>query len=206
VAGRAAVRVGYARGGARLAITSRPMLIRHADPARDAAACATLYAPYVSDTVISLEDSPPAAAEFAQRIEQSSATHPWLVAEIENEVAGFAYGSAHRARASYRWATDVSVYIASAHHRMGIGTTLYRELFGLLVRQGFRVACAGVTLPNEASVAIHESFGFELVGIYRHIGWKHGAWRDVGWWQVDLAPDATDPPAEPGPPVSLLSQ
>jgi len=181
------------------------MLIRHADPARDAAGCAAVYAPYVSDTVISLEASPPTAAEFERRIGQISATHPWLVAEIDHQVAGFAYGSAHRERASYRWATDVSVYVASAHQRNGVGTTLYRELFGLLARQGFRVACAGVTLPNEASVAIHESFGFELVGVYRHIGWKHGAWRDVGWWQADLAPNAIDPPEELEPPARLLA-
>jgi phosphinothricin acetyltransferase len=182
------------------------MLIRHADPARDAASSAALYAPYVSETAISLEESPPTASDFEQRMAQISANHPWLVAEIDGEVAGFAYGSAHRARASYRWATDVSVYVASSHHRQGVGTTLYRELFGLLARQGFRVACAGVTLPNEASVAIHESFGFEPVGIYRHIGWKFGAWRDVGWWQLDLAPGAADPPGEPGPPPSLLGQ
>jgi phosphinothricin acetyltransferase len=179
------------------------MLIRHADPARDAAACAAVYGPYVSDTVISLEADPPSPDEFARRIEQFSATHAFLVAVLDGELAGFAYASPHRVRASYRWATDVSVYVSSRHHRQGVGTALYRELFGLLVRQGFRVAAAGITLPNEASVAIHESLGFELVGVYRRIGWKFGAWRDVGWWQLELVPDAEDPPAEPGPPVRL---
>ncbi len=179
------------------------MLIRHADPTRDAAGCAAVYSPYVRDTVISLEEHPPSTEEFARRIEQFSATHAWLVAEIDGEIAGFAYGSPHRARASYRWATDVSVYISSRHHRHGVGSALYRELFGLLARQNMRVACAGVTLPNQASVAIHEFFGFQLVGIYRRIGWKYGAWRDVGWWQLDLAPDAPDFPAEPGPPARL---
>jgi L-amino acid N-acyltransferase YncA len=179
------------------------MLIRHADPARDAAGCAEVYGPFVRDTVISLEEDPPTAEELAGRIEQLSATHAWLMAEVDGEIAGFAYASPHRPRASYRWATDVSVYISSRHHREGVGTTLYRTLFDLLIRQGFRVACAGITLPNEASVAIHESLGFQLVGIYRRIGWKFGAWRDVGWWQLDLAPGAPDPPVEPGPPVHL---
>lgn len=179
------------------------MLIRHADPARDSAGCADVYGPYVRDTVISLEEEPPTTDEFARRIAQFSATHAWLVAEVDAELAGFAYASPHRARASYRWATDVSVYISCHHHRSGVGTALYRALFGLLVRQGFRIACAGVTLPNQGSVAIHESFGFRLVGIYRRVGWKFGDWRDVGWWQLDLAPGAPDPPTEPGPPVRL---
>lgn len=179
------------------------MLIRHADPARDSAGCADVYGPYVRDTVISLEEEPPTTDEFARRIAQFSATHAWLVAEVDAELAGFAYASPHRARASYRWATDVSVYISSHHHRSGVGTALYRALFGLLVRQGFRIACAGVTLPNQGSVAIHESFGFRLVGIYRRVGWKFGDWRDVGWWQLDLAPGAPDPPTEPGPPARL---
>jgi L-amino acid N-acyltransferase YncA len=180
-----------------------PNPIRHADPARDATGCARVYGPYVQDTVISLEEDPPTADELARRIESFSATHQWLVAEIDGEIAGFAYASPHRARAAYRWATDVSVYVSSRHHRQGVGRKLYRTLFDLLIRQGFRIACAGVTLPNEASVGIHESFGFELVGIYRAIGWKFGAWRDVGWWQLELAPGAPVPPAEPGPPARL---
>jgi L-amino acid N-acyltransferase YncA len=182
---------------------SHPMLIRHADPARDGAACAAIYAPFVRDTVISLEEVPPSMAEMAQRIERISLTHPWLVAEDAGTVVGFAYATPHRERVSYRWATDVSVYVDAGHHRRGIGRTLYRELFGLLIRQGLCVACAGVTLPNEASVALHESFGFQPVGIYRRIGWKAGAWRDVGWWQLALVAPHPGVPAEPGAPVRL---
>ncbi len=179
------------------------MLIRDADPARDAAACAAVYAPFVRNTAVSLEEDAPDAAELARRMETIGATHPWLVAERGDELAGFAYGSPHRLRASYRWAADVSVYVDPAHHRRGIGRALYGALFDLLRAQGLRVACAGITVPNPASVGLHESLGFELVGIYRRIGYKHGAWRDVGWWQLPLDPRAADPPPEPGPPVRL---
>jgi L-amino acid N-acyltransferase YncA len=187
------------------------MLIRDATPERDAGACAAIYAPYVRDTVISLEEHPPTADEFARRIEQTSATHPWIVAQDENEVIGYAYATRHRERASYRWAADVAVYINSEHHRRGVGRALYKTLFPLLIAQGLRIACAGVTLPNEASVGLHESLGFRPVGVYRNIGFKHGTWRDVGWWQLDLGASDGDehdnpphePPPDPGPPVRL---
>lgn len=179
------------------------MLIRHADADRDASACAAIYAPFVRDGVASLEEVAPDAGELARRIERISSTHAWLVAELDERVAGFAYASAHRDRASYRWATDVSVYIDPRAQRRGIATMLYRALFRLQVRQNFRIACAGITLPNQASVSLHESLGFELVGVYRRIGYKHRAWHDVGWWQLELSPGAPDPPAEPGPPLRL---
>lgn len=178
------------------------MLVRDATPERDATACAAIYAPYVTDTVISLEEQPPTAEEFAGRIQQTLQTYPWLVAEEDQEVIGYAYASRHRERASYRWAADVAVYVSSAYHRRGAGRTLYATLFSILVAQGLRIACAGVTLPNEASVGLHESLGFKAVGVYRKIGWKHGAWHDVGWWQLDLT-DVDDPPTELGPPVRL---
>jgi phosphinothricin acetyltransferase len=180
------------------------MLIRDADSARDAAACAAIYAPFVTDTVISLEEIAPTATEFVDRIAATTQTHPWLVAEDEDEVVGFAYATRHRERASYRWATDVTVYVTPARHRGGVGRALYETLFELLAAQGFRIACAGVTLPNEASVGLHEALGFKYVGVYRRIGFKFGAWRDVGWWQLDLDPDADGgPPRELGPPKRL---
>ncbi len=179
------------------------MLIRHADPDRDAAGCAAIYAPYVRDTVISLEEQSPDADEVARRIERISRTHPWLVAEEDGEVCGFAYGSLHRERAAYRWATDVTVYVDPTYHRRGLGRALYTALFELLRRQGFHVACAGVTLPNEASVGLHESLGFLPVGVYRRIGFKFGAWWDVGWWQLDLLRAGPDPPREPEPPARI---
>jgi phosphinothricin acetyltransferase len=171
--------------------------IRDADPDRDAAVCAAIYTPYVEASPTSFEEEPPSVAEMAERIRQTSATHPWLVAEQDGEVAGYAYACSHRARPAYRWSVDVSVYIASPHQGQGHGRRLYEELFERLRRQGFRVACAGITLPNEPSVALHERLGFEPVGVYKGIGWKAGAWRDVGWWQLELAPAGEEVPPEP---------
>jgi phosphinothricin acetyltransferase len=177
-----------------------PATIRSADPERDAAACAAIYAPHVEAGPVSFEERPPDAAELATRIARTAATHPWLVAERGGEVVGYAYACPHRQRPAYRWSVDVSVYVATDHVGQGIGRGLYGELFERLRRQRFRMACAGVTLPNEASVALHESLGFTRVGTMREIGWKAGAWRDVGWWQLELAPGEGEPPPEPLPP------
>jgi phosphinothricin acetyltransferase len=178
------------------------MLIRHADPALDASACAVVYEPFVTGSAISFEDAPPDTAELGNRIERITRTHPWLVAELDGEVVGFAYGSLHRERAAYRWAADVSVYVAAKAQRRGIGRELYRTLFELLERQGFRTLCAGITLPNDASVGLHEALGFRRIGVYRRIGFKQGCWRDVGWWQLELLPPDA-PGSEPGAPLRL---
>jgi phosphinothricin acetyltransferase len=177
--------------------------IRHAEAPRDAAACAEIYAPFVRETAISFEDEPPDASEFARRITEGSASYPWLVAEDAGRVMGYAYASPHRQRAAYRWAADVAVYVAPGQRRKGQGRALYEALLWLLPRQGVRIACAGIALPNPASVGLHQALGFQLVGVYRRIGWKAGAWHDVGWWQVELmAPDG-GAPAELGPPARL---
>jgi len=179
------------------------MHIRHADPARDGAACAAVYAPYVTDSVASFEEHPPGAVEMTGRIERVSERHPWLVAEEDGTLAGYAYACEHRERPAYRWAADVTVYVARDHHRRGIGRALYGALLELLVRQGVQVACAGITLPNDASVALHEACGFERIGVYRRIGWKAGAWRDVGWWELELIASIDGTPPEPGAPARL---
>jgi L-amino acid N-acyltransferase YncA len=182
------------------------MTIRPADPARDAAACAAIYAPSVESTPISFEVVPPDAAEFARRIERYSATHQFLVAEDDGdgsgggEVVGYAYACRWAERAAYDWAVEVSVYVDGGHHGRGVGRALYEDLFPRLRDQGFRVAVAGVTLPNPASIGLHESFGFEPIGTLRDIGWKEGAWRDVGYWQMYLAPPGDEPPEPPRAP------
>lgn len=175
-------------------------MIRDADPSRDAQACAAIYAPYVVGSAVSFEEQALDAVAFAFRMAQVAATHPWLVAERDGQVVGFAYGAPHRERAAYRWAADVSVYVDRGAHRQGVGRALYEALFERLRAQRLRVACAGITLPNDASVALHESLGFEPVGVYRDIGFKAGAWRDVGWWELQLLPPIADPP-EPLPPA-----
>lgn len=176
------------------------MTIRPADPTRDAGACAAIYAPSVGSTPISFELVPPDAAEFARRIEKYAATHQFLVAEEGGEVIGYAYACRWAERAAYDWSVEVSVYVDGARHGRGVGRALYAELFDRLRAQGFRIAVAGVTLPNPASIRLHESMGFEPIGALRDIGWKEGAWRDVGYWQLYLRPDAEDPLSAPLPP------
>lgn len=171
--------------------------IRDADPRRDAAACATIYAPHVEGSAVSFEEEAPTAAAMAARIEHYGASHAWLVAETDGEVVGYAYATAFNERPAYRWSTSVSVYVAEGARGNGIGRALYSALFERLRERGFRMACAGITLPNEASVALHERLGFELVGVNREIGWKRGAWHDVGWYQLELAPAGSAPPPEP---------
>jgi len=171
--------------------------IRDADPARDAAACAAIYAPHVESSVVSFEERAPDAAEMAARIARYGASYAWLVAERKGQVLGYAYATAFNERPAYRWSVSVSVYVAEGARGEGLGRGLYEALFERLRQRGFRMACAGITLPNEASAGLHQSLGFEQTGINREIGWKHGAWHDVGWYQLELAPAGEGPPPEP---------
>jgi L-amino acid N-acyltransferase YncA len=163
---------------------------------RDAAACAAIYAPYVTGTAVSFEAEPPSAAEMAERIRASSRGHAWLVLEQQERVVGYAYGAPLHHRAAYRWACEVSVYLELGLRRTGAGRMLYDALLPRLTERGFRMAVAGTTLPNDASVGLHRAMGFKEIGTYRRIGFKHGAWHDVAWTQRALG-DGEDPPAEP---------
>jgi phosphinothricin acetyltransferase len=179
--------------------------IRHADPAKDAAACAAIYLPFVTESATSFDEDPPTADYFAHKIEELSATHPFLVATEDAEVIGYAYASEYRTRVAYRWSAEVSVYIHADHRGKGVGRALYNSLLDLMRRQGFRSAVAGITVPNEASIALHESCGFEMVGVFRRIGFKLGEWRDVAFLQLQLAGDEL-PQSAPGPPLLLDEQ
>ncbi len=160
----------------------------------DAAQLAEIYRPVVAGSAISFELEPPSPAEMEERLRAVLAHAPWLVCEEAGALAGYAYASKHRERAAYRWCVDVSVYIREGQRRGGVGRALYRSLFALLRLQGFCAAHAGVTLPNPASVGLHESFGFLPVGVYRKVGFKSGAWHDVGWWQLELRERRGEPP------------
>ena len=162
----------------------------------DAAACAVLYAPYVTGTVVTFETEPPTAEQMAERIAAAQRRHAWLVLEDDGAVVGYAYGGPYKERAAYRWSCEVSVYLERGRRRTGGGRALYEALFARLAERGFRTAVAGMTLPNPASEGLHRALGFEKVGVYRRIGWKHGAWHDVAWVQRTLA-CTDDPPAEP---------
>lgn len=170
------------------------LTIRLAD-AFDAAGVLAIYEPIVRNTIISFEFEPPTVTEIRNRITKTLEKFPWLVCEQQGEILGYAYAGPHRTRLAYQWSVDVSVYIAEQGRRLGIGHALYTSLFRVLVLQGFHNAYAGIALPNPASVGLHEAVGFRPVGVYQAVGYKFGAWHDVGWWQCALQPRVTEPPA-----------
>jgi L-amino acid N-acyltransferase YncA len=163
----------------------------------DGAACAAIYAPYVRDSAVTFELEPPSADEMAQRIANAARSHAWLVLEQGGRVVGYAYGGVFNRRPAYRWACEVSVYIEPGRRRTGAGRVLYEALFGRLAARGYRMAVAGMTLPNEGSVGLHRAMGFQPVGTFERIGFKHGRWHDVAWMQRPLEDAGDDAPAEP---------
>ncbi|MDQ0466151.1 phosphinothricin acetyltransferase [Caulobacter ginsengisoli] len=169
------------------------MIIRDASP-QDAPAVAAIYGPIVRDTAISFETEPPTPDEMARRVAATLPDFPWLAAEEDGAFLGYAYAGAHRPTASYRWSANVSIYLAETARGRGVGKALYRDLLARLRRQGICSVFAGIALPNSASVALHESVGFAPVGVYRRVGYKLGAWRDVGWWGQSLVDDDSPPP------------
>jgi L-amino acid N-acyltransferase YncA len=162
----------------------------------DAAAIAAIYRPYVTDTVITFEYDPPDETEMTRRIATFTATHPWLVAERDGRVVGYAYGSPYRTRAAYRWVAEAGIYLAMDERGGGLGTLLYEALCEALAARGYVAVLGVMTLPNPASEALHRRCGFVDKGTQPGIGFKHGAWYDVGFWQRELAPrsDAPTPP------------
>jgi len=177
------------------------MLIRIAT-ADDAGAVRDIYAPVIETSATSFELTVPSRDDMAARITDRLPAHPWLVADDAGTVAGYAYAGRFSARPAYDWSVETSVYIAEAAQGKGVGRALYAALLAVLTAQGYRRAMAGIALPNPASVRLHERAGFVPVGVYRAVGWKLGAWHDVGWWQRGLAP-ADLAPAPPTPLTEL---
>ncbi|HEY5821681.1 MAG TPA: GNAT family N-acetyltransferase [Propionibacteriaceae bacterium] len=171
------------------------LVIRPATEA-DGERCAEIYRPYVSNTAITFEVDPPTAAQMADRIADANALHAWLIAEDGDRTIGYAYAHPFAARPAYRWSCETSVYLEMGRRRTGAGRALYEALLDRMVERGYRIAMAGMALPNPASVGLHEALGFELVGTYRRVGWKNGAWHDVARVQKVLAADPGIP-AEP---------
>jgi L-amino acid N-acyltransferase YncA len=166
----------------------------------DAPQIAAIYRPFCEENCVSFELEAPPAAEMAARIEKIGSRFPWLVDDREGVIAGYAYASPHRERAAYRWVVEVTVYVHENFRGQGVGRALYMELFKRLRAQGLFKAYAGILIPNPASQAFHESLGFTLVGVYSKVGYKMGAWLDVGWWVYSIQPEV-DSPAEPRPPA-----
>lgn len=167
----------------------------------DSAALLEIYGAFIKDTAVTFETEVPTVAAFGQRIEQVLQQFPWLVCEINGKAVGYAYASKHRERAAYQWSAELSVYVHPTYHRRHIATALYTALIGLLKSQGYFSAYAGITVPNAASEAFHSAFGFREIGIFEHVGYKLGAWRDVKWFRLALA----DYPTEPAPPIPLFN-
>jgi L-amino acid N-acyltransferase YncA len=170
--------------------------LRFATPA-DAAEVAAIYAPFCLETAVSFETTAPDEGQMRERISTLMQRYPWLVAVSETgDVLGYAYASKHRERAAYRWSVDFTAYLAPEAKRRGIGSALYRTLMKICQSLGYYRAFAGITLPNEASVRLHQKIGFRAIGVYRRVGFKLGRWHDVGWWSLDLLPEE-DEPREP---------
>jgi phosphinothricin acetyltransferase len=152
----------------------------------DAERIAQIYEPYVRDTPASFEVDPPRPQEMLGRIEGAAGRYPWLVAEKDSAVIGYAYAGEFRTRAAYRWSAEVSAYIDREHRARGAGRALMNRLLDDLRAGDFASALAGITLPNPASVRLFESLGFAPIGVFRYVGYKFGRWHDVGWWQLPL--------------------
>jgi phosphinothricin acetyltransferase len=140
----------------------------------------------VTATAISFEIEPPSIAQIEDRIRNTLPSFPYLVCATDEKVLGYAYAGAHRERAAYRWSVDVTIYVDEAARGSGVGRSLYGSLIRILQRQRFHAAFVGITLPNEGSVALHKSVGFQLVGIYEEVGFKFGRWHGVSWWRRGL--------------------
>jgi L-amino acid N-acyltransferase YncA len=170
--------------------------MRLATPA-DAAEVAAIYAPFCLETAVSFETAAPDEGQMRKRISTLMQRYPWLLAVSETgDVLGYTYASKHRERAAYRWSVDFTAYLAPEAKRRGIGTALYSALMKICQSLGYYRAFAGITLPNEASVRLHEKIGFRAIGVYQRVGFKLGRWHDVGWWSLDLLPEE-DAPREP---------
>jgi phosphinothricin acetyltransferase len=154
--------------------------------AADAAAICAIYNPYIRDTVITFEEAPVATAEMARRIGEVTGRLPWLVAEEQGAIVGYAYATPWKTRSAYRFSVETTVYVAPGQQRRGLATDLYRELLVQLRRLGMHCAVGGIALPNAASVALHEKLGFKKIGQFAEIGRKFDRWVDVGYWELIL--------------------
>lgn len=172
--------------------------IRPVEP-KDVSVLRDIYAWYVENTHISFEYTAPSETEFRERIEASISEFPWIVCTYNATVIGYAYAHKHRLRDAYQWSPESSIYLAQDFHTKGIGRVLYNTLFRILSLQGYHTVFAGVALPNDKSIGIHQGLGFERIGIFRNVGYKNGGWHDTLWFQLCLQTI----PGEPEIPVKL---
>lgn len=159
-------------------------VIRLADPKKDARQVAAIYYPYVINTPITFESTPPNGIEISSRMEHVLPSYPWLVCVHDNELMGYAYGDQFRSREAYDWSVETTIYVRESAHGLGIGSALYISLLEILKIQGYVSAVGVIALPNHKSVKLHERMGFRLDGTLPSAGYKDGKWYDVGlWWK-----------------------
>lgn len=174
------------------------MIAIRAARAQDATAIAAIYAPHVLTGTVSFETEAPDARAMRRRMESANGFYPWLVATNGDDdgILAYAYAARFREREAYRWVVETSVYVTGAVQGQGVGRLLYEALIDTLRAQGFTQAIGAIALPNDHSIALHEAVGFRRAGFFREVGYKHGRWIDVGYWQCELN-DADTPPREP---------
>ena len=155
--------------------------IRFADPARDAAGILAVYAPYIRETAVTFETEVPALAAFERRVAEIGADFPYLVLEVDGELAGYAYAHRQAERAAYAWNAELSIYLAGKWRGRGLGAPLYRLLESLLAMQGYVNLYGVITASNAGSIRLHEKLGYRQTGLHEKTGWKFGQWHDVAW-------------------------
>lgn len=170
----------------------------------DFPAIAAITNHYIRTTAIHFGHEDVAAGELRSLWRQHAELYPWLVAEQEGELLGYAKAGVFRARAAYRWTTETGIYLAPRRCGAGLGTSLYARLCAVLRAQGFHSAIGGIALPNDASVRLHERLGFVHCGTVRRAGRKFDRWHDVGFWQLDLQP-ADHAPGELSSPAAAFA-
>ena len=150
----------------------------------DAASIAEIYNYYILNSHSTFETEEISPADMQNRIEYFNKNYPFLVAEKNAQILGYAYATQFKLRDAYKHSAEVSVYVRNGEHGRGIGKRIYKSLFDELFRKDFHALIAGIALPNEASIRLHENFGFEKVAHFREVGFKFGKWIDVGYWQL----------------------
>lgn len=167
---------------------------------RDAARILDIYSPCILTSSISFETAVPSIKEMENRIKTCLQKFPWIVCEVDGRVAGYVYASKHRDREAYQWSCECSVYMHHDFKGRGIGRELYLLLFRILEHQQFRNVYAGITLPNEGSIRLHEKCGFKKFAEYENVGYKFGSWHSVGWWKLRI----NDYHPAPPPPLKIF--
>jgi L-amino acid N-acyltransferase YncA len=159
--------------------------IRRASAA-DAAAISKIYNAYILDTIVTFETAPLEVSDLKQRLEEKLVGHDWIVAELNQQIVGYAYYGSFRPRAAYHHTVESTIYLSEENQGKGLGKTLYSALIRSAHEKGFREVIGVIALPNPASVALHKSLGFQEAGLLRGVGCKFGQYLDVSLWQRSL--------------------